>query len=342
MTQHESKSHPQAKKWPRVVDLQTGTVMVVTDLHGDWDAYRRYRDRFLQLQANGEADYLILNGDLIHRTGPPEEDRSLEMVLDVLALQETLGDRLIYLFGNHELPHVYNIPLQKRKGNYLYSGPFEAAMGTHRSRILELFDSLPFYVRTKAGVSICHAGGTPALLQPNGAARLFNFSHQKIWQEAEEAAPPEKRPSLRRAIAKMSNQSYDKLVRAYFAVSSPDDPRYDNYVIGTVAANSHPDFDLLWEAMFSRNELQYGERMYLPMLEKLLGALSADYEVQNVLVTGHIDCEGGYTLVDEQQLRLASAKHAQPREAGLYLLFDAGGQMETAVELLPGLDSVFK
>jgi predicted phosphodiesterase len=93
----------------RVIDLEAGTAMIVTDLHGDWDAYRRYRDRFLQLQANGRADYFILTGDLIHHEGAVEEDQSLAMVLDVFALQQELGDRLIYLLGNHEMPHIYSI-----------------------------------------------------------------------------------------------------------------------------------------------------------------------------------------------------------------------------------------
>ncbi len=42
--------------WPRVVSLEAGVAMVVSDLHGDWDAYRRYCDRFLALQARGQAD----------------------------------------------------------------------------------------------------------------------------------------------------------------------------------------------------------------------------------------------------------------------------------------------
>jgi hypothetical protein len=73
----------------------------------------------------------------------------------------------------------------------------------------------------------------------------------------------------------------------------------------------------------------------------MLQALSADFHPQRVLVTGHIDCKGGYKLVTEQQLRLASAKHAEPRQAGLYLLFDMGKPVKTAGELLPKLGSVF-
>jgi hypothetical protein len=62
--------------------------MVVTDLHGDWDAYARYRDRFVDVYPCGAADWLILTGDLIHREPDDGPDQSLEIVLDMLALRE--------------------------------------------------------------------------------------------------------------------------------------------------------------------------------------------------------------------------------------------------------------
>lgn len=324
--------------WQRVVDLEAGTAMVITDLHGDWDAYQRYRDRFLTLKANGQADYFIINGDLIHHNSP-EQDGSLAMVLDVLALKAKLGSNLIYLLGNHELPHIYSITLQK--GDFLYTPPFEAAMGEHRQRIMALFHSLPFYIRTPSGVSICHSGATAAISERDGAARLFNFSHQRILRETAESLTPEIRPSLRQALSKTNKQPYDELVRNYLAVNGPHDPRYDDFLIGALTATSHPDFELLWSAFFTRNELEYGEQTYDVVLNSLLHALSLGYHPQNLLVTGHIDCRGGYKLVAGQQLRLASAKHAHPREAGLYLLFDMGKKGTTADDLIAGLDSVF-
>ena len=64
---------------PLVGELEAGAAMVVTDLHGDWDAYQRYRDRFVDLQARGQADYLILIGDMIHR-----EDKGMDQSLDIV------------------------------------------------------------------------------------------------------------------------------------------------------------------------------------------------------------------------------------------------------------------
>lgn len=323
----------------RIRNVKQGFAMVITDLHGDWDLYQRYRDRFLQLLHQDRAHTLILAGDLIHYTGP-KTDRSLDMVLDVLRLQNELGDRLIYLLGNHEAPHLYNITLQK--GDQLYTPSFEAALGAYRQQVLALFDSLPFYVRTPAGVTISHAGASPIFGDKNSAERLFSFSHKRILRETADSLNPTLRPALRQALSRSSRRPYDEMVRQFFAVNGPEDPRYDDFLIGAVATSSHPDFQLLWDALFNRNELQYGTEAYTLMLRTMLEALSKQYYRQRVLVSGHIDCPGGYKLVPEQQLRLASGRHALPRNTAVYLLFDVEKPVKTAVELLPRLGSIFQ
>ncbi len=326
------------KKWQRVVDLTEGQAMVVTDLHGDWDAYRRYRDSFFQLRDLGQADILIFAGDMIHASAPAHQDKSVEIVLDIIELKKELGDNLIYLLGNHELPHIYSITLQK--GDELFTPRFEFAMGDHREKIVSFFDSLPFYVRTPGGVSICHAGASTALGETNGIERLFNFSHQKILTRTRAQITQEERPSLIRAMRKMHGRTYNEMARKWFAVSGLNDPRYDDFLVGTLAT-SDEDFELLWPAMFSRNEKEYGDNSYQVLLNTLLQALSDGYERQTVLVTGHIDCRGGHKVVNRQQLRVASAKHALPREAGLYLLFNIRERFATAADLVPNLRSVF-
>jgi hypothetical protein len=55
------------RPYSRLWSLDAGVVMVTTDLHGDWDAYRRYRDRFVNLQAEGLADCLIFTDKLLSR-----------------------------------------------------------------------------------------------------------------------------------------------------------------------------------------------------------------------------------------------------------------------------------
>jgi hypothetical protein len=322
----------------RVVDLDAGVAMVVTDLHGNWEGYRRYRDRFLALQAAGQADYLLFTGDLIHSEGPPRDDRSLEIVLDVLALRERLGERLIYLLGNHELPHLYGMTLAK--GKHVYTPRFEAALGPHRSAILALFDRLPFYVRTRAGVSICHAGAAAELSVPGAATRLFGYSHRRVRAALEELLPAGQRRALRERFGQLNQARYADLARFYLAVSGPEDPRYDDLLVGYLAA-SHPDFALLWAALFNRNEREYGERDYGIFLDALLRELSAGYHRQEALVTGHVPCRGGYAVVAGRQVRLASGAHAHPHRSGRYLLVDAGSEVSGVQELLAGLGSVF-
>lgn len=313
--------------------------MVVTDLHGDWDAYQRYRDTFFQLRALGQADFLILNGDMIHASTPADQDKSIEIVLDIIRLKQELGDRLIYVLGNHELPHIYSITLQK--GDELFTPRFEFGMRDNREKIVSFFRSLPFYVRTPGGVSICHAGASTALGETNGVERLFNFSHTEILARTRQQITKEERPSLIRAMRKMHGRTYNEMSRKWFAVSGLDDPRYDDFLVGTLAT-SDQDFELLWLAMFSRNEKEYGANSYQVLLNTLLRALSDGFMRQSVLVTGHIDCRGGHKIVNRQQLRVASAKHALPREAGLYLLFNIRQRFEAASELVPHLHSVFR
>lgn len=322
----------------RVLNLEAGVVMAVTDLHGDWEAYCRYRDKFLSLYAHGQADYFLLMGDLIHRSSPPQQDGSLQMVLDVLALRQKLGDRLIYLLGNHEVPHIYSFTLQK--GEEMFTPRFELAMGQHRTQIVTLFDSLPFYVRTKAGVTLCHAGAAPELTAPKGLQKLFNWSHGRILQETAAQIREEERPSLRRAMTKRNHIPYDQMVYNYFGITSPDHPRYDDFLIGTFAANAHPDFEILWSALFTKCEQQYGPTYYNLILSNSLVSLSADYYPQHVLASGHIDCIGGYKVIANQQLRFASGKHAQPASSARYLLFDTEKEIKTAEFLLSRLNKL--
>ncbi|GAB4435619.1 MAG: hypothetical protein Kow0031_17360 [Anaerolineae bacterium] len=315
--------------------------MVVTDLHGDWDAYRRYRDRFVQLHARGQADWLIFTGDLIHAE-KPAHDRSVDMVLDLLALRQTYGDAIIYLCGNHEMPHIYSISLAK--GERVYTPDFEKAMAAsdHRAEIIELFTSLPFYIRTRAGVSITHAGAAALFADAANAERIFNWDHKTLLDWSEAAIAGEDLAELRIGYARQHNNvPYHLLAQYFLAVSGPDDPRFNDLLRGFVAS-SHPWFDdLLWPALFTRNEEDYGAGDYAIFLDALLQELSRDFAPQQVLVAGHMTIMGGYKIVANRHLRLASSRHAQPRKNGLYLLFDAARPVAGVEELLRGLGTVF-
>ncbi len=330
-----------AKTASRLWSIEAGQVMVVTDLHGDWDAYRRYRDRFVALQAAGQADILLFSGDLIHRESSGEPDHSVEIVLDVLDLQAAYGEAVIYLCGNHELPHIYGISLAK--GDQEYTAAFEAALNQSRRRaeVMALFDSLPFYIRTRAGVLLTHAGAAAPHADPRQAGRLFHWSHQRVltWAEKMMAADV---AALRQGYARMQQVSYDVLAQHYLAVSGPDDPRYNDLLRGFLAGQEPTFNGVLWPALFTRCEQEYGQTDYGIFLEALLQEASVDYFPQQVLVAGHITIRGGYQVVARRHLRLASAHHATPREAGYYLLFEAGQPIKDVSALLSRLGTIYK
>ena len=332
---------PLTKTYDRLWSLEAGITMVVTDLHGDWDVYQRYRDRFVDLQTRGRADWLVFTGDLIHSDSPGPADKSLQIVLDVIDLQNHYGPAVIYLGGNHEAPHIYGISLAK--GERIYTPDFEAALtqSGQRAKVIDLFDSLPFFVRTRAGVSLTHAGAPPPLMNSESIHKLFNWSHQQILAWADEKISRENIEALRQGYARLFFGSYEALAKYHLAVSGPDDPRYDHLLRGFYVSNIPTFNNILWPALFTRCEREYGSANYAIFLDALLKELSIEFVPQTLLVAGHIGVKGGYKIVARRHLRLASGKHAHPPEAGQYLLFDAAKPVCRIEDLLQGLHSVY-
>jgi hypothetical protein len=258
-------------------------------------------------------------------------------VLDVLRLREELGERLIVSLGNHELPHLYGVTLAK--GRSVYTPRFESAIQNHRKEIIAFFDSLPFFVRTRAGVSVAHAGASRA------AAIAFdilaNYSHADELAKVDELFEGQDRASLRAGVEKLAGQSYDELVLENLGPSAMGPDRYDDLLRGLYIGAASEAFDLLWEALMNKNEGERSLENYGSLLMALLGNLSEGYMRQHTLISGHITVPGGHAIVCDHQLRLASWTHATPREAGQYLLFDAGKPLSGVEELLKGLGSIF-
>ena len=330
------------KPYSRLWSIEEGIAMVVTDLHGDWDAYQRYRDHFVNLQAGGQADCLILTGDLIHSEALPS-DRSLDIVVDVLSLQASYGQAVIYLCGNHEMPHIYSISLAR--GDRVYTPDFERALVSSRRRaeIMALFDSLPFYLRTRAGVSLTHAGVSAPFSNSANAQKLFIWSHQDMLNWAGRVVAGEDIISLRGAYSNLhKNVPYDDLANYFLSVTGPEDPRYNDLLSGFFASN-HPHFQrLLWPALFTRCEREYSPADYRIFLDALLQELSIDFTPQHLLVAGHINVKGGHQIIANRHLRIASGHHASPREAGQYLLLDTARPIERMNDLTKCLGSVFQ
>jgi len=160
--------------------------MVVTDLHGDRDAFGRYVGRFLRLHSRKQVQRLLLLGDLIHSDGPETQDASLQLVLDVMRMQKALPpNAVIMLLGNHEMPHLYGVSLAK--GAIEYTPRFEKALsqGGQRGEVLAFLDNLPFFVRTAAGVMFTHAGPHGSVLE--NFEMLRQLDHAAVRAEYDHA-----------------------------------------------------------------------------------------------------------------------------------------------------------
>lgn len=326
----------------RIRDLTSGTAMVVTDLHGDRDAFDRYIARFRQLHQAGHAQRLVLLGDLIHgRDQHPALDQSVSMVLDTIALQDEFGaDTVMMLLGNHEMPHLYGVQLVR--GDDEFTARFEHALGPFRDQVRGFFDRLPLYIRTAAGVMLSHAGPSLAVLGKYDV--LCDFDHHAILKEADDVlAQAENLSELYDAYAHMLGRPYDEMARHYLAIQGRNDPRYPELLRAFMISHQSAQFDILWNALFTQNESGLTEQAYLNGCQEFLRQFSAGAPVpQRVIVSGHIVTpSGGYTLPNRYHLRVSSATHARPRESGCYLLLDCARPVESAIPLTVHLHSVF-
>jgi hypothetical protein len=335
----------------RIIDLNSGKAMVVTDLHGAWDAYQRLRDLFLEQQAKGEIDRLIICGDLIHNEGMEEVDASLDMLLDVMALQADLGkDKVIMLLGNHELPHIYGLTLAK--GSVEFTPRFESAMTRldqrykvpiKRKEVRAFLAGLPFFARTKGGVLITHAGAASDVASTKHVERLLSLEHDDLIGLADRELKKFDIGSLQRGYSHFTGISYDEQAKHYLAVSGASDPRYNELLRVLFLSGQNTDFDLMWNTLFSQNELDVGESAYLKTLKNFLSYFSTVSKTElRVLVSGHISVKDGYAEIGKQQLRMASCTHAFPRKSARYLILDCEKTINSSEDLLPGLRYVFE
>ncbi len=326
----------------RFLDLSEGSAMVVTDLHGDREAFNRYVNRFRTLYQSGDVQRLIFLGDLVHGYGPPQTDASLSIILDVIALQREFGDdRVIMLLGNHEMPHIYGIALSK--GDLEFTPRFEQMLGDHRATVLAFFDRLPLVIRTAAGVMLIHAGPEATVI--DRAEELRAFDHQAILRDADHVlAQADDLAPLFRQYSAVYGSPYADDAEYYLGIKGSNDPRFTHLLRAFLISRQSQPFHLLWETMTTQNEIGLTEFAYVQACQKFLAAFSTGApSPQRVLVSGHmVTPMGGYALVNRFHLRLSSGTHARPREAGLYLVLDCAKPVRSANELLGSLGSVFK
>ncbi len=324
-------------EFPRIRHFDTGTAMVVTDLHGEGDAFDHLIQTFFELRDAGRVDRLIICGDLIHIRRPVPDD-SIRMILEIIKWQNELGDHtILMLMGNHEMPHVYNVTLTK--GHEEYTASFEQAMtqSGKRDEITHFLRQLPFYVSTQAGVLISHAGASAAVTKSDEAYNILTFDHDALLHLAED-----KFHNQYDIDALKQDLAYHRQAMHFLGLTGMDDPRYHHLFRGRILSQLEDEFTFLWDVLFTRNEQKWGLPTYGVIAENFLKVIGDNIGHNlTVIVAGHIATRGGYELIGDNHLRLSTYAHANPHEAGKYLLLDCAKPIVTSKDLVSHLRSLF-
>ncbi|MCB9741624.1 MAG: metallophosphoesterase [Alphaproteobacteria bacterium] len=146
----------------------TGTLLVCTDLHGNWGDYQAMRAIYEAEEAAGNQPVLAITGDLVHGPsedllepgmwpnylGTPYPDQSVELILDFEAW--TREARVFSLMGNHEHAHVGGARVPKFHPDE--AAVLEDALGPEdRVRMRDFIASFPLVAVSPSGVVLTHA-----------------------------------------------------------------------------------------------------------------------------------------------------------------------------------------
>jgi hypothetical protein len=244
------------------------------------------------------------------------------------------------LLGNHELPHIYGITL--RKGDLVFTPRFEHSLGQHREVVTQFFKSLPFMARTSGGLLFTHAGASHDAADPENAARLMDWSHQALLDEADTLLGQQDVKDLVARIFNLDEAGYLQRASENLAVTGPHDPRYRHLLRGLLISGGLPEFDMLWQFLFTQCEDDIaGRMMYAHLVDRFLQTYSGPHCPAHVLVTGHMVTRGAHSLVTDRHFRLSSWTHARPSEAGACLMVDANARFIHSKDLIPHLVPLF-
>ena len=269
-------------------DINTGKLMVVSDLHGNGHDFRQILKTFNKLKQKNLADTLVFLGDLVHAYPGKQKDESYEIVKELIQLRTNEKDSdVICLLGNHEFVHIYHIPLAK--GHLEFTSWFENRIRKNREEVVEFFMQMPLMLRTFGGVLINHTGASDRYVTNN----FLNLEGLKAFKHADN-----------------------------FSTHIKKIDQYDPYIGSEFMDTELGDF--LWDILMNGNERQYGEN-YNKHVDDLLNLMSADRleSPLNVLVCGHIASEYGAELVGNKQLRICTSAGALGDLEKKYAMVDA-------------------
>lgn len=317
---------------PKVLDFSSGKLLICSDLHGNLKDYLRIKKIFLLGKERSDINFLLFLGDIIHGYGSPSEDKSKEIVDDLMAMMEKYPDSVFSLLGNHELCHIYDFPLIK--GRQIFNPCFEEQIKEGREKYISFFKSWPAAVRTKGGVLITHAGANSYM---DKFRDIFSLDHDQTLAENQilfEKLSEAVKSVLKSRVEKQYGGSYDELSAKLLgpgAVSSPQ--RRNSLLRGTFFTQSNPKGQWLWDMFCNKNEHSYGKNLYSKLVSKFLSSMSDEFGTMRLLLTGHIDAPEGFELFEENQFRLCTSKGAKSDDYKYYLLLDASALFSSALQL---------
>lgn len=143
----------------RLIELPNhGRLIVVTDLHGNFDDYSHY----LNLWDETDPDFhIVFCGDLIH--GIDEDtDGSVEILDDAIAKTEKYSN-FHTLLGNHEWAHITNREIYKNQKPLLLGfknliSYMKGCIEPHLTNYIKFFKAMPYFLKTANGLFISHSG----------------------------------------------------------------------------------------------------------------------------------------------------------------------------------------
>ncbi len=286
----------------KIVDLDSGLVMVATDIHGNWDDY----ERVMQVYESSGADYLVFEGDSVHGY-PGYEDRSKDILDDLIVRGANTPDSgIIALIGNHEMVHPYHLMLTK--GPLKFTWNLEVEIMEEREKYVDFFTAMPFAARTAGGVLLNHTGASGIIGSGQEGEYGVTFEYLADWP----------------------HEGIVQLISKHLGIAEPASTLYSD--IGKTFMSSK-NGQFLWEFFMNGNELQYGES-YFQFVPQFLEFMSTGHETPlNVMVNGHIGVAKGSQAVCPQQLRVSTGHGAESGEEKAYLIFDAAESYADADDL---------
>ncbi len=152
-----------------------GTLLVATDLQGNWGDYCTLKDIYAREKAQGNDPVLLFCGDMVHGPGEaladpsrwPEflgsyyEDNSAELILDFMRFSE--HEHTMCLMGNHEHAHVGGPVVSKFHPDE--AAVLNARLGSERERVRAFMASFPLIAVSQCGAAFTH--GAPRRTEPD-------------------------------------------------------------------------------------------------------------------------------------------------------------------------------